>query len=252
MNKDIYYIEIDHNYLNEKLENLRNIKFLQANQNKNRYFNIEFINHDARVNAISKIILKSQPSLKNSTISISIAILDVCISLCNLPESSLLDIAQVSLKLAININNDDNSYLQNINKSQIFTQYQRFCLEANLLNCLQHPLYLITPFHFFEMLLNLEGVAMDLPSNPFINIFGFKDFTELVVGLNSMLFRYYECNMFTSVSIAVGVISMARFICDAEDLLPSIVSEITEVSFEDTYPIRELISNHINSIVSVE
>ena len=229
-----------------------NIIFLQTNQNQNRYYNVQFANHQARENALTNIIFDSICTLKHSTISISVAIFDACLSLQDFPESAFCDIARESLKIAININNDKESYLKYIKRSAFTNPLQRVCFEHDLLNLLQKPLYLITSFHFLEKFLKLEGISMQLPANSLVSFLDFKDFNDLVLGLNLIVLKNYESNQFTSLAIAVSVISMARYFCGAKESLPKVLQEITGIGFEDIYLIRQLISCQIRLLITAD
>lgn len=253
-NKIQYQINMNVFSDQEQYQNCVNIKSLEKRQTQNRFFNHGFQHFSIRKSAICRVLLANcnRLSLKKSSMAISVAIFDASISLQDFPASLIEHVAKVALKIAVKLNENEADFLveyflQAPNQQDRVKEVQ---LEQLILKNLDYKVHFVTCFHFLEVLLRFDGVSMELPSNPVIDSFRVKKFSDLVYALNVIVSSEYQFNQFTSLSVAVATLMIARYFCKADELLPEVVETVTGLTRENLGPILELILDAVEGAVS--
>ena len=240
----------------KQVQNFLDFKSLEQRQIQNRYFNHEFHRFSTRKNAICEVLLANcnRLSLKRSSFALSLAIFDASISLFDFPLEYIANVAQVALKMAVKINETEpdvllDYFLRSGDQSQRLKEVR---LEEIILKNLNYKVHFVTCFHFLEVFLRFDDVAMDLPSNAITESFAVKDFSSFVYSLNVVVSSEYKFNQFTSLSVAVAVIMIARFFCEAETMLPDVLETITGLESGNVQPILELIVDAVEGAMSLQ
>lgn len=253
-NKNQFQIEMDVFSDRKQLESIFHYKTLEKRQTQNRFFNHEFQNFSTRKSVICQVLLANcnRFSLKRSSMAISLAILDASISLLDFPVPLIQQVAKVALKIAVKVNENEADllleyFLRNPDHQERLKEVR---LEELMLKNLNYKVHFVTSFDFLEVFLRFEGVAMELPSDPLVECFRVKEFAGLVYALNVIVSSEYRFNQFTSLSVAVATLMIARHICGAEKLLPEIIESITQLTSEHLGPILELILDVVEKVVS--
>lgn len=229
----------------EQLRTMLDFKALEQRQTQNRFFNHGFQRFAARKSAVCRVLLTTckRLSLKRSSFALALAILDASVSLLDFSPALIEVAARVALKMTVKVNEDAAEdllglFLRSQSKVQ---RVQEARLEAVVLNALNFKVHFVTCFHFLEVFLRFEGVRLEVPSTPVTDSFAVKDFAGLVYSLNVVVSSEYRFNQFTAVAVATAVLMIARHFCEADELLPAVVADVTGLEDSDLQPILEIV-----------
>ena len=124
-------------------------------------------------------------------------------------------------------------------------------MEEITLKSLGFQINLVTPFHFLELLISLDNVSL-IPSNdPSVNPLiskNFRTFESMIKGLNILFTCEYELNKFTSLSVAISILVIARRFCGAKETLPQNVSNLIGIDLDSIEPILHVILKTLKNL----
>ena len=187
-------------------------------QSHGRWYNKNILNREYRIKVLFGIFQKTNQmlELKISTFCSSIHIFDSMISKYPIDEEKMIPLSFVAMQLASKINEPQEKIISygDLNEYILPFGVEQFKeMEKIILNTLNFRINVISPHSFLVFLLNefLKDKYDFFESSKNFNI-NRKDFLKIVFHLLLITLVDYEFYQFTSFSIAVTIIILARHI----------------------------------------
>ena len=226
------------------------LSYLVKNQSKHRYYNLSFDSHNTRTIIIYRVLLKKCISCDFSFVTFfkSVALFDSIISRAHIPKALFAVFGHVCLKLVAKVNETQEKYMKlerNRNPRKSLDTLLAAKIERQILQMTEFDANPVTPFDF--VLAFLENCAKNENKHDIILAIDKRVFYLLTRNIQLVLVDDYKLHQFTSISVGIVTIMLARELAGLRELIPSCIRHAIGYSQESLTQLHQYAKNQLKS-----